>query len=245
MTTISNLRIAIGELLDRQAEHFPDSYALVQVERKARYTYAQLRAECDRLARGLIELGISKGGHVCVWATNYPEWVVAQFATAKIGAVLVTVNPAYRSYELEYVLGQSDASVLFLIGNFRTSDYVAMLNEVIPELRIADPGQLHSDKLPHLRNVVFIPPYPKESQSATYETPPGMWRWNEVLELGQTTSHQALAERQPQCDPDDVINIQYTSGTTGNPKGVMLTHLNIVANASYLEPIRKLLTPEM
>ena len=121
MTTNSNLHIAIGDLLDRQAGRFPDSDALVQVDWKVRYTYAQLRAECDRLAEGLMALGVSKGDHVCVWATNYPEWVVAQFATAKIGAVLVTVNPAYRGYELEYVLRQSDASVLFLIGNFRTT----------------------------------------------------------------------------------------------------------------------------
>lgn len=102
--------------------------------------------------------------------------MVAQFATAKIGAVLVTVNPAYRSYELEYVLSQSDASALLLIGKFRTSDYVAMLNEVVPELRNADPGQLLSDKLPYLHNVIFIPPHPGDSEPTAQETPPGMWR---------------------------------------------------------------------
>ena len=176
MASVSNLRITIGNLLSRQTERFPDRDALVHVDWGIRYTYAQLGAECDRLARGLMELGIGKGGHVCVWATNYPEWVVAQFATAKIGAVLVTVNPAYRSYELEYVLSQSDASALLLIGKFRTSDYVAMLNEVVPELRNADPGQLLSDKLPYLHNVIFIPPHPGDSEPTAQETPPGMWR---------------------------------------------------------------------
>ena len=124
-----------------------------------RYTYREFRAECDRVARGLMALGINKGDHVGIWATNYPEWVIAQFATAKIGAVLVTVNPAYRTHELEYLLRQSDAAALMLIGNFRTSDYVAMLNEVVPELAGSSPGQLRSEKLPHLRNVIFIPPY--------------------------------------------------------------------------------------
>ncbi|MFQ6028874.1 MAG: AMP-binding protein [Dehalococcoidia bacterium] len=233
MANSSGMRMTIGDLLDRQAEGFGSRQALVHVDWGVRYSYQQLRAECDRLARGLMALGINRGDHICIWATNYPEWVVAQFATAKIGAVLVTVNPAYRAHELEYVLSQSDARALFLIGSFRTSDYVGMLNQVTPELFEAAPGQLRSAKMPYLRDVIFIPPYSEASGAASQECPPGMWRWDEIKDRAEEVSPAALADCQRECDPDDVINIQYTSGTTGNPKGAMLTHYNIVANASY------------
>ena len=132
--------ITIGDLLDRQAERFGDRDAFVHVEHGVRYTYAEFRAECNAVAKGMIASGIRKGDHVGIWATNYPEWVVAQFATAKIGAVLVTVNPAYRLHELEYLLRQSDTSTLVLIGKFRTSDYAGMVNELVPELRVLNAG---------------------------------------------------------------------------------------------------------
>ena len=224
------LRITIGDLLDHQARRFGDREALVHVERGVRYTYAQFRDECNLMARGLMAIGIEKGDHVGIWATNYPEWVVAQFATAKIGAVLVTVNPAYRSHELEYVLRQSDARALMLISSFRSSDYVAMLNEVAPELHDSAPGRLQCARLPQLEHVIFIPP---EAGVSGRGYPPGMWRWAEIKARSKEVTAAALAVRQAECDPDDVINIQYTSGTTGNPKGAMLTHYNIVANASY------------
>jgi len=226
----SEWRMTVGDLLDRQTERFGDREALVHVERGVRYTYAEFHDECNLLGRGLMALGIGKGDHVGIWATNYPEWVVAQFATAKIGAVLVTVNPAYRSHELGYVLGQSDARALILIGNFRTSDYVAMLNEVAPELRNSAPGSLNSASFPQLKHVIFIP---APSGPSAPEHPAGMWRWREIKERSKKVTEAALAARQAECDPDDVINIQYTSGTTGNPKGAMLTHHNIVANAGY------------
>jgi fatty-acyl-CoA synthase len=226
----SEWRMTVGDLLDRQTERFGDREALVHVERGVRYTYAEFRDECNLFARGLMALGIGKGEHVGIWATNYPEWVVAQFATAKIGAVLVTVNPAYRSHELGYVLGQSDARALILIGNFRTSNYVAMLNEVAPELRNSAPGSLNSAGFPQLKHVIFIP---APSGPSAPEHPAGMWRWREIKERSKKVTEAALAARQAECDPDDVINIQYTSGTTGNPKGAMLTHHNIVANATY------------
>ncbi len=233
MVNIAKSKTTIGDLLDRQAERFGDNDALVHVEWGVRYSYEAFRAECDQVARGLLALGINKGDHVCIWATNYPEWVVAQFATAKIGAVMVTVNPAYRTHELEYVLKQSDASAIILIGNFRSSDYVGMLNEVVPELATSAPGQLRSDKLPHLRNVIFIPPYAAASEGISRECPPGMLPWDDVRERGEEISASALAQRQATCHPDDVINIQYTSGTTGNPKGVMLSHHNIISNMVY------------
>ena len=230
MTDAADLKITIGDLLDRQAERFGDNDALVHVDWDVSYTYREFRAECDRVARGLLALGINKGDHVGIWATNYPEWVVAQFATAKIGAVLVTVNPAYRTHELEYLLLQSDAVALALIGNFRTSDYVAMLEEVVPELSHSTPGQLHSEKLPQLRNVIFVPPYGE----AGGECPSGMFAWGDMRARGEEISPAALAQRQRECHPDDVICIMYTSGTTGNPKGVMLTHHNLVSNATYV-----------
>ena len=173
MANNSSMRTTIGDLLDRQAERFGSREALVHVDWEVRYTYQQFRAECDRMARGLMALGINRGDHICIWATNYPEWVVAQFATAKIGAVLVTVNPAYRAQELEYVLSQSDARALILIGSFRTSDYVGMLNQVAPELGQATPGQLNCAKMPYLRHVIFIPPYSGSSGEAPDECPPG------------------------------------------------------------------------
>lgn len=229
MTSPADLKMTIGELLDRQAEQFGDRDALVHVDWNIRYTWSEFKEECDRVARGLMSLGISKGDHVALWATNYPEWVVAQFATAQIGAVLVTVNPAYRTHELEYLLGQSDAAALMLIGNFRTSDYVGMLQEVVPELASSTPGQLHCEKLPNLRNVIYIQPH----DGSSVEAPQGMIAWSSLRDLGEEIPPAALAQREAECHPDDVICIMYTSGTTGNPKGVMLTHHNLVANAAY------------
>ncbi len=229
MTSPADLKMTIGDLLDRQAERFGDRDALVHVDWDLRYTWREFQDECDRIARGLIALGIEKGDHVALWATNYPEWVVAQFATARIGAVLVTVNPAYRTHELEYLLRQSDAVALMLIGSFRTSDYVGMLKEVAPEVAHSEMGQLKSEKLPALRSVIYIPPYDGTSTGV----PEGTISWENLKDLGDEVSEEALFRRRADCHPDDVICIMYTSGTTGNPKGVMLTHHNLVANAAY------------
>jgi fatty-acyl-CoA synthase len=229
MSESIQLKTTIGDLLDSQTERYGEGEALVNVEAGTRFTYRELKAECDRVARGLMALGIEKGQHVGIWATNYSEWVVAQFATAKIGAVLVTVNPSYRTHELEYVLKQSEADALILIGQFRTSDYVGMTNEVMPELKDSAPGELRSSTLPYMRNVIFIsPPSAPETK-----TPDGMWSWKDVREKCSEISKADLANRQASCDPNDTINIQYTSGTTGNPKGAMLTHYNLVANGYY------------
>ena len=222
-------RSAIGDVLDRQADRYAERDALVNTETGERYTYREFQAAVERLGRGLMAVGIRKGDHVAIWATNYTEWVLTQFATAKIGAVLVNVNPAYRTHELAYLLEQSEANTLILIGRFRNSDYVAMVNEQVPELPDCAPGELRSERFPYLRNVIFIPPHDGSAPA----TPHGMWRWDDVLTRADAVTEQELHHRQSQCDPDDPINIQYTSGTTGNPKGAMLTHDNIVTNALH------------
>ncbi|MGB9803484.1 AMP-binding protein, partial [Desulfofundulus sp.] len=214
-------RITVGDLLDRAAALYPDNEALVYADRDLRYTYRQFQEVCNRAARGLMALGIKRGEHIAVWATNIPEWVVLQFASAKIGAVLVTVNTNYKVRELEYLLRQSDATTLILISGTRESNYIEMLHELCPELNHCLPGRLNAKKFPMLRNVVFIGD----------EEHPGMYTWEQVLGMAELISEQELAARQASLDPDDVINMQYTSGTTGFPKGVMLTHNNLVKNA--------------
>ena len=237
MTHNIDTRSTIGDILDIQTQRFAEREALVHAATGDRFNYREFHAEVERVARGLLSIGIEKGQHVGIWATNYTEWVLAQFATAKIGAVLVTVNPAYRTHELAYVLEQAQIGALILIGRFRapsltdrTSDYVGMVNELVPELAAVLPGELNSTRFPHLRHVIFIPPH----DDAAAPAPPGMWRWDDLLTLAEQTSPDDLRNRQTQCGPDDVVNIQYTSGTTGNPKGTMLTHHNLLSNALHV-----------
>ncbi|ANA40764.1 AMP-binding protein [Geobacter anodireducens] len=214
------LEFTVGGLLDHIAARYPDNDALVYVDRGLRYSYRQFNEVCRKVAKGLLRLGVKKGDHVAIWAYNVPEWVVLQFATAKIGAVLVTVNTNYKSAELEYILNQSDSSTLFLVKSFKDTDYVATVNEVVPELAGSEAGALSSAKLPFLRNVVFI----------GSETPAGMLNFEAIAAMGEHVSDDELAAVEGTLDRHDVINMQYTSGTTGFPKGVMLTHSNIVNN---------------
>jgi fatty-acyl-CoA synthase len=214
------LDFTVGGLLDHMADRFPDNDALVSVERGVSYSYREFNEVCRGIAKGLLRMGVKKGDHVSIWANNVPEWVILQFATAKIGAVLVTVNTSYKSAELEYILEQSDSATLFLVKSFKGTDYPETLYSVIPELRTAVPGSLHSEKLPCLRNVVFI----------GEETPAGMFNFSVIKELGSEVPDSELAAVEASLDCHDTINMQYTSGTTGFPKGVMLTHYNVVNN---------------
>ncbi|MBO8169539.1 MAG: AMP-binding protein [Thermoanaerobacteraceae bacterium] len=216
--------ITFGDLLDQTAARYPDKDGLVNVQRGERFTYRELKEVCDRAAKSFLKLGVKKGDHVAIWATNVNEWVIALFGAAKIGAVIVTVNTNYRSHELEYLLKQSDTMTLFLIEEYRGNNYVETVYDVVPELKTSEPGNLNSERLPYLKNVIFIGD----------KKFPGMYTWNEFMELGREVSDAELARAQAMCDPDDVINMQYTSGTTGFPKGVMLTHNNVINNAYYV-----------
>ncbi len=214
------IELTIGGLLDDIAGRYPDLDALVYNDRNIRYSWREFNEISRRLAKGLLKLGVKKGDNVAIWAYNVPEWVILSFATAKIGAVLVTVNTAYKSAELEYLLNQSDAGTLFMVKSWKDTDYVATLNEVTPELASAAPGLLASPKLPFLKNVVFI----------GQETPAGMLNFQQIMAMGEEVTNGELTAVESTLDRHDVINMQYTSGTTGFPKGVMLTHHNLINN---------------
>src|SRR5512146_526936 len=176
------LEFTVGGLLDHIAGRYPDNDALVYPERGLRYTWREFNDVCRQVAKGLLKLGIRKGEHISIWAYNVPEWVILQFATAKIGAVLVTINTSYKSAELEYILSQSDSTTLFLVKSFKDTDYVQTLYDVVPELPVADPGKLVSAKLPFLKNVFFIGD----------GTPAGMFNFQRILELGKGVPDEEL-----------------------------------------------------
>jgi fatty-acyl-CoA synthase len=210
----------LGTNLERQAALFPGKDFIVLPDRNLRFTYAAFNARVNTLARGLLAIGIGRGDNIGIWATNVPDWLTYLFATAKIGAVSVTVNTAYRTHELDYVIRQSDMKALCLINGFRDSDYVAAVNELIPELKTCERGALASARFPTLRSVIFMGP---EKHRGMYTTP-------ELLLLGAHAPDEPRAEIAGGLSCTDVINMQYTSGTTGFPKGVMLTHHNILNN---------------
>ncbi|WP_029896662.1 AMP-binding protein [Desulfohalovibrio reitneri] len=217
-------RITLGQMLDETVAAFPEKEALVYVDRDFRLTYRQFGALVDRLAKGLMALGIQRGEKVAVWATNVPYWVALQFATAKIGAVLLTVNTSYKSSELKYLLQQSECENIFVIDRYRDTDYVGMLYELIPELRTNARGELHAKDFPHLRRAFFL----------GQEKHRGMTSIPEILSMASMVSDEDYAERQASLDPSDVVNMQYTSGTTGFPKGVMLSHSSIGNNGYWI-----------
>ena len=220
--------LTVGGLLDLVAERRPEDDALVYVDRGLRYSYEEFKEVVERCARALMALGLKKGDHVAVWAQNVPEWVILQFATGKTGTVLVTINPAYKSNELQYVLEQSDAAALFLTEGAQGADFVEILEDAAPGLEDAEPGEeLEIEGLPYLKHVVLI-----GDEAST--SSPGIVGYDEFLEGAEKVSEEELEERQDCLDADEAINMQYTSGTTGFPKGVQLTHENIVKNAFYI-----------
>ncbi|MBN1167319.1 MAG: AMP-binding protein [Methanospirillaceae archaeon] len=220
VSDIPLLGVTIGTHLDEIINRYPDNEAIVSNFQNIRMTYREFGEAVRAVARGLLALGVLKGDRVGIWAMNSAEWILVQFATAKIGAIMVNVNPAYRAFELEYTLKQSEIKILLVQGRFKTSDYVGMFYEACPEARESRPGKIMSDTYPFLKTVVFI-------GDIQYN---GMYTWNDMLEKGKVISPDELQERALSLAFDDPINIQYTSGTTGYPKGVVLTHHNILNN---------------
>jgi fatty-acyl-CoA synthase len=215
--------LTIGEVLRQTASRYPTQTAMVFSQLDWRVHWSELDAQVDRIARALLGLGFKRGDHFGVWATNVPEWVLLQFATARIGVVLVTINPSYRTSELAFVIGQADLRGIALIDRFKTSDYFASIAKAIPELAQCEPGHLHCPAYPKLECVI----------SLRGDGLAGAIRWDDFLASSTSVSLEQLHHVERQLGPEDPINIQYTSGTTGVPKGTTLSHRNILLNAYY------------
>ncbi len=211
------------DVLDRICEEFPEQDAFRYTELDYTRTYPQFRDDVDEFARALIAMGVKRGDHVAIWATNVPAWYITFWATTKIGAVLVTVNTAYKIHETEYLLRQSDTHTLVMINGYKDSDYAAIINEICPELAVCKPGRLDSRRLPFLKNVITV----------GFENK-GCYSWEEAIKLSTLVPYEEVEARRKKIDKNDVCNMQYTSGTTGFPKGVMLTHYNVVNNGKAI-----------
>ena len=222
------MSMTVGQMLRNVAAQYPDDEAIKYTDRDYRRTWREFDEETTRYAKGLMALGIEKGDHVAIWATNVPCWITLLFATAKIGAVLVTVNTAYKEFEVEYLLRQSDSKALILINGYKDTDYVQIMNTLCPNLRSTPVGGVANPMLPCLRYVIF------DDQKDGVYCPDGMFPWRSIEILGRLTSDEEFEARFASVDPQDVVNMQYTSGTTGFPKGVMLTHFNIVNNGKSI-----------
>lgn len=222
----SLIEMTLGDLLDKVASVYPENDCVVCNDKPFRKTYKEFKEECDTVAKGLMALGVEKGSHVAIWATNYPEWIVLMYASAKIGATLVTVNTNYKVFEAEYLLKQSDTDTLVMMEGLKDTNYTEIINELCPELKTSTPGSMDCENLPYLKRVIYL--------DSKEKTPQGMLHWSELHKLSEKISDDELRARQASVDCHDVVNMQYTSASSGFPKGVMLTHYNILNNGKCI-----------
>ena len=225
--------LTFGELLETTAAKFPNQCAFAYTTRDYTRTYSEFLQEVDKTARMFMAMGVKKGDHVAIWATNYPQWFLTFWGAVRMGAVLVTVNSSYKIHEAEYLLHQSDTHTLVMIDGYKDSDYVQILNEICPELAGSAPGKLCSARLPVLKNVITI-----DSRQ------PGCYFWEDAMSLSSLIPETAIHDLQSTLHKDDVVNMQYTSGTTGFPKGVMLTHYNVINNGKNIGDCMDLTTAD-
>lgn len=210
----------LGQWLEHWAEVTPDNEYIVYSDRNLRFTWKQFNERVDSMANGLINIGVTRNSHVGIWADNVPDWLTLLYACAKIGAVYITVNTSYKQSELEYLCNNSDMDTLCIVNGWRDSDFVDMTYTMLPELKTSVRGELHSLKYPYMKRVIFLGP----------EKHRGMYNLSEILLLGKSLDNKEFLRLKALTDCHDVVNMQYTSGTTGFPKGVMLTHYNIANN---------------